>query len=559
MTGEHIRGIPRTYEKEITLADTPYTLSVGYNSVKVDTTGGNVRVNLPNVNYPIDVIKTSSDSYIVTVWVGGTQIGEVAGELSKITIENAKVTKDEPWYPYDCIVGIAGVSGNGGEVLAKDRFGRVIAGGRGVAGTDDVTILNTALATVSGSSTYKKIKLSGLFVFPVDRYIEIYSKTYIDAHGSRFDIRALNSTYPIQPKVNHSDIILDGLYLYDDGGSYGIYWRNYVNNLRIKNSRFVDLIGYVINGGSSNMVAYMDDCYVSSSYNANKPLVYSSPASEIHIDNLLANHTIDNVVSLGRDSSCINSRFYDCAGYCIRSYYVDNNVISNNVFRWTYAPADVIYFTQAVLISGEADGGHSNNNVVENNRIIADAPGYEDLFGIYMHSYNYLQNNIVGARVSNNVVENIKYGVVVGYSLKNCILDKNVFSGCDWGMYVSAIDTDISENVFIDCTIGYADFDTGRINFHDNIFSGCGTNVANSDPNTKFKDNIGYPTDASGSSTGTGSEQTIAHNLAAIPTGCKAWITYLVGTRYVTEMIPFDATNVYPWVDNGVAYTWRIE
>lgn len=146
MTGEHIRGIPRTYEKEITLADTPYTLSVGFNCVKVDTTGGNVRVNLPNVNYPIDVIKTSSDSYIVTVWVGGVQIGEVCGELSKITIENAEVTQDEPWYPYDCIVGIAGVSGDGGEVLAKDRFGRVIAGGRGVAGTDDATIINAAIA-----------------------------------------------------------------------------------------------------------------------------------------------------------------------------------------------------------------------------------------------------------------------------------------------------------------------------------------------------------------------------------------------------------------------------
>lgn len=145
MTGEHIRGIPRTYEKEITLADTPYTLSLGYNCVKVDTTGGNVRVNLPNVNYPIDVIKTSSDSYIVTVWVGGVQKATVAGELSKITIENAEVTADEPWYPYDAIVGIAGVSGDGGEVLAKDRYGRVIA--RGVAGTDDAAVINTAIAT----------------------------------------------------------------------------------------------------------------------------------------------------------------------------------------------------------------------------------------------------------------------------------------------------------------------------------------------------------------------------------------------------------------------------
>lgn len=69
-----------------------------------------------------------------------------------------------------------------------------------------------------------------------------------------------------------------------------------------------------------------------------------------------------------------------------------------------------------------------------------------------------------------------------------------------------------------------------------------------------------YPAEkSSGSSTGTGSEQTIAHGLAAIPTGCKAWIKYLVGTRYITEMIPFDATNIYPTATSGLAYEWRIE
>lgn len=147
MSGEHIRGIPRTYEKEITLADTPYTLSLGYNCVKVDTTGGNVRVNLPNVNYPIDVIKTSSDSYIVTVWVAGTQKATVSGESSVVTVEDGEVTVDEHWYPYDVIVGIAGVSGDGGEVLAKDRFGRVIA--RGVAGTDDASVIQAAIDSLS--------------------------------------------------------------------------------------------------------------------------------------------------------------------------------------------------------------------------------------------------------------------------------------------------------------------------------------------------------------------------------------------------------------------------
>ena len=167
MTGEHIRGIPRTYEKEITLADTPYTLSLGYNCVKVDTTGGNVRVNLPDVNYPIDVIKTSSDAYIVTIWVSGTQIGEVAGELSVVTVENGEVTADEPWYPYDAIVGIAGVSGDGGEVLAKDRFGRVIAGGRGVAGTNDAAVCNTALALGGSTEFFGDLKLN-LPLLPVE-------------------------------------------------------------------------------------------------------------------------------------------------------------------------------------------------------------------------------------------------------------------------------------------------------------------------------------------------------------------------------------------------------
>jgi parallel beta-helix repeat protein len=178
MTGEHIRGIPRTYEKEITLADTPYTLSVGFNCMKVDTTGGNVRVNLPNVNYPIDVIKTSSDSYIVTVWVGGVQTATVAGELSKITIENAEVTADEPWYPYDAIVGIAGVSGDGGEVLAKDRFGRVIA--RGIAGTDDSTVIQAAITFSDHRVVLKKN------TYYINPGITIYGKSHfcLDLGGS---------------------------------------------------------------------------------------------------------------------------------------------------------------------------------------------------------------------------------------------------------------------------------------------------------------------------------------------------------------------------------------
>jgi hypothetical protein len=128
----------------IALAQSPYTVPVGISEVNVTTTGGNVRVNLPNTARKIVVNKVTDDSYLVTLFVSGTQIGEIAGYQSSVTIESGQITKDEPWYPYDAIVSIAGVSGDGGEVIAKNKYGRVIAGGRGVAGTDDISILHAA-------------------------------------------------------------------------------------------------------------------------------------------------------------------------------------------------------------------------------------------------------------------------------------------------------------------------------------------------------------------------------------------------------------------------------
>jgi len=97
----------------------------------------------------------------------------------------------------------------------------------------------------------------------------------------------------------------------------------------------------------------------------------------------------------------------------------------------------------------------------------------------------------------------------------------------------------------------------GGLEVYNNKISGCTGTITLGLCNVHNND--GHLTESSGSSTGTDSEQTIAHGLAAIPTGCKAWIKYLVGARYVTEMIPFDATNVYPTVASGVAYEWRIE
>jgi len=226
-----------TTEKAITLADSPYTASPNFNCIKVNTAGGNVRVNLPVVDYPIDVIKTSSDSYIVTVWVSGVQIGEVCGELSKITIENAEVTKDEPWYPYDAIVGIAGVSGDGGEVLAKDRFGRVIAGGRGVAGTDDGRVIQAAYDVASilyiGPGNYYVD--SCIHASPERGCLALRSNT--EVFGSFGSTKIYNSNAGDEYTFAHyhptngiSNIYIHDLSFGFDTYGYGAIWFNHVTD-----------------------------------------------------------------------------------------------------------------------------------------------------------------------------------------------------------------------------------------------------------------------------------------------------------------------------------------
>jgi hypothetical protein len=66
---------------------------------------------------------------------------------------------------------------------------------------------------------------------------------------------------------------------------------------------------------------------------------------------------------------------------------------------------------------------------------------------------------------------------------------------------------------------------------------------------------LGCHLSSSGSSTGTGSVQTIAHNLGAIPTSVRI---YLPTTGEMTGAVG-DATNIYPTVASGTAFNWIAE
>ena len=61
-----------------------------------------------------------------------------------------------------------------------------------------------------------------------------------------------------------------------------------------------------------------------------------------------------------------------------------------------------------------------------------------------------------------------------------------------------------------------------------------------------------------GTSTGTGSQQTIAHGLSAKPTTVKIYPTEdPAGTTIVWGIPAADATNIYATVTSGKGYTWE--
>jgi hypothetical protein len=61
-----------------------------------------------------------------------------------------------------------------------------------------------------------------------------------------------------------------------------------------------------------------------------------------------------------------------------------------------------------------------------------------------------------------------------------------------------------------------------------------------------------------GTSTGTGSAQTIAHGLSGAPTRVRIYPTTDPAGTIITQTTP-DATNIYPTVTNGKGFYWIAE
>lgn len=535
-SGEHYKAIPRTHEKSITLADTPYTLSLGYNCVKVDTTGGNVRVNLPDTNYPIDVIKTSSDAYIVTVWVGGVRIGEVAGELSKITIENAEVTKDEPWYPFDIQVGFVGVPNDGAEVVAVNKFGKRIS--RGSETVEAQNVINAALAAATESVTLRR----GTF----------YASNLTIPTGISLLGCGERATY-IHSKIDNAPIIiLTGGVQFNKICNMSLNGRRSIfstvtgikldgaKETNISDVRFSSISGSAIDLSGSGYAyvqkydrLFFEDCGLIS---ASKPVLNINPSA------------IKGATGISISDCVFEPNEYECI-------YIGNVEGITIQKSWFESESDRYCSDYFIVVNGST---HSYGVTIRENR-----------FWPY-----WIENANAAARFVN--VTNLRFVdnlVMAAPSLRaTSVLNVTdcINASIDHNYFYIEIDTGVTSNI-VEVLGGSCDMyknTVAGVRSQYEIYYAPGTSgevsrntfTLGSFPSTvDVRRNSTYATENFGSSTGTGSEEPIPHSLTAIPVGCRAWITYKdAGGDYITEFVRFNATHIKVNLDTGIAYTWGI-
>jgi hypothetical protein len=529
-----ISGLPPIYDKlypqsnvqnnpvNITLANSPYTVPANISEVNVNTAGGNVRLNLPNSTRKITVNKTSSDSYLVTLYVAGTQIGEIAGELSSVIVESGQITKDEPWFFCDILLGIAGINGDGGEVIARNRFGKVPSSSwRGSSATDASSVIQAAIDS-----------------FPIGVSPNVNQNFHL-----HFGTGAYLLTDPIALE-----------YTGEGDGSR-------LNILLSGNGRASPLVSSGISSGSGMLKIACPDA-LSTMRNwrlENLAFNCANSAGVIGLELLQANYFVIHqchfydfgtgapISGSAGFATISDNIIYQCDGKAINGLGFDGvSIIGNIIGEDIIGDGIYLYRSTGCTVSGNVIYKYNTSNyaiyLVGDNGVLGS---FNTVSGNHIRSYRGIcidsakYNLIIGNTLKGTGILGTLYDGVVLSDASYCKISSNLFYG--WANSIRAFGAPPAHmmitNNFMDSEI---------------IDVPISTNI--------IRNNKGYSSDASGSSTGTGIEQTIAHGLAAIPTGCKAWIRYPISaTVYAEKEIRMDTTNIYPKVKTGLVYDWRVE
>lgn len=478
---------------------------------------------------------------------------------------------------YDAIVYI-----EGSEVVAEDSNGRKIASG--VAGENNAAVINAAiqyphLGDADGAGTV---------VFSGYHYLEdsIIMRRGVGFHG----VEIGGSILKLSPDINKSILM-------DNPSDY--LWWSRIGNFTINGNSENNAIGHGIEfrasgGAAETSFVYLDDI-----------IVYNCAGDGIHLNSGYW-HMIDRCALLQNNGIQLRSTSNVEIGLEIRRSIIESQVvgsngvlvegtgsftrITDNHIEQAYGYAlsldgyyshvtdnnfhgDSINTTRNCVIDLIGGSIRFDRNFVQNfegmNDVVHMSGGYVSIIdNKFNHNANFsgMQPKVLDVIGATDIISNNKFNTNTSawadiyINAPNCIVSENTISDApDKGIYAAPYAAVICGNIISgNPLIGIRSTHVDTIIDSNNVL-GVTLTVNRIVADGKVGINAGYPTKNSGSSTGTGSEQTIAHGLAAIPTGCKAWIKYLVGTRYITEMIPFDATNIYPTVTSGLAYEWRIE
>ena len=142
------------------------------------------------------------------------------------------------------------------------------------------------------------------------------------------------------------------------------------------------------------------------------------------------------------------------------------------------------------------------------------------------------------------------------YDISSAVVDSWAISGI-------LTNSEVSNNKFLGSRLPargiYLQTGSSTNRIFENTFSGLSSGgiITGTLTGTKIQFNIGYATDNSGTSTGTGSQQVIAHGLAQIPN--RVFLTNEDNGANPYQSAVADATNIYITAVNGKKYQWEVK
>lgn len=325
--------------------------------------------------------------------------------------------------------------------------------------------------------------------------------------------------------------------------------------------------------------------------NTNKNIISGDTKTDIDIIGGILDGNKNNNVGQGDANIQNGVWFKDCQRCTVRNVYSKNNEQSGIRFYGSTDSRIINCYTSDNVLNGIYLGSGASRNQLHS--IFSWNNGK---YGIYLW-YNCSDNIISQSHIRDQTESGIMiYGYASGQTCKkNKILGNSVYLNGYHGIIIQgAPDTEIGDchvfnngigatNTYDGIYAGASVYRSDRLNVHDchifgdqvtptqrygvnlyypedckvhdNVFYGnvSGAYFGTSALRVKIKSNVGYVTENSGNSTGTGAEQTIPHglvgtpnNVVIIPTASGATVSGLYA----------NATNIYVTVTSGKTYNW---